>query len=113
MRKRVLIVEDDALIGLDLTELMQAEGYDVVGLAGSVAKAIELLNQLGCDVAILDVNLGRETSTPIALELGRRGTPFIVLSGAPRADLPPELREAPFHAKPVRAKQLFESIRKL
>ena len=81
MAKRVLIVEDDALLALDIAQQMSDAGFEVVGPATSVAKALRLVTEVGCDAAVLDVNLGIVTGAPVALELKARGTPFVVLSG--------------------------------
>jgi DNA-binding NarL/FixJ family response regulator len=78
MAKRVLIVEDDALLALDIAQQMSDAGFEVVGPATSVAKALKLVTEVGCDAAVLDVNLGTGTA-PMALGLKARGTPFVVL----------------------------------
>src|ERR1044071_818409 len=87
--KRVLVVEDEALLALEIAELLTDAGLEVVGPATSVAKALNLINNPGCDIVILDVNLGSEHSEPVALELRARGIPFLVVSGNSRDHLPP------------------------
>src|SRR5215475_3698411 len=82
--KRALVVEDEALLALELAECLTDAGLEVVGPATSVANALKLVNNPGCDVVILDVNLGTEHSEPVALELKARGIPFVVLSGNSR-----------------------------
>ena len=62
MNKRVLIVEDEPLLAIDLAQEVSLAGYIVVGPATSVAKAIDLFCDEGCDAAILDVNIRNETS---------------------------------------------------
>lgn len=99
--KRVLVVEDDALIALDTAEELMIAGLEVLGPATSVSRALELLASTGCDVAVLDVNLGEETSAPVARELLSRGTPFIVVSGYSSEQHPPELQGAPMLSKPA------------
>ena len=49
------------------------------------------MGETGCDVAVLDVNLGNETAEPVARELRARGTPFVVLSGYSSEQHPPGL----------------------
>ena len=66
MSTRVLVVEDEFLVALDIAQQITEAGFEVVGPANSVAKAIALIDELGCDVAVLDVNLGHETAEPIA-----------------------------------------------
>jgi DNA-binding response OmpR family regulator len=112
MAKRVLIVEDDALLALDIAHQMSDAGFEVVGPATSVAKALRLVAEVGCDAAILDVNLGRETGAPVALELKARGTPFVVLSGYSREQHPDAFQGAPFLSKPARPDVLVAALRK-
>ena len=108
---RVLVVEDDALIALDISRQLTDAGFQVIGPAISVAKALGLIGDRGCDIAVLDVNLGnKETSEPIAHELRARGTPFIVLSGYAREQHPPGLRGAPVLAKPTSPSELVAML---
>jgi CheY-like chemotaxis protein len=67
MSARVLVVEDEFMIGLDVSQQLASAGYEVVGLATSVPKALRL--EPRCDVAVLDVNLGGETCEPVARKL--------------------------------------------
>jgi response regulator NasT len=57
MATRIVIAEDEAIIRLDLRELLQEEGYEVVGEAGRGDQAVELVAQLAPDVVILDVKM--------------------------------------------------------
>ena len=113
--KRVLIVEDDALLGLDVAQQLMDAGLAVVGPAVSVAAAFKLLGTSSCDAAILDVNLGTETAEPIAVELRSRGIPFVVLSGYSTDQHPPGFQGATTVAKPAKPEELlavlFESWR--
>ena len=79
---RVLIVEDDYLLATDLTGLLRRAGADIIGPVGSVRDALAAFEQ-SPDVALLDVQLGEETSFPIADELARRGVPFVFAPGTP------------------------------
>lgn len=88
MSARVLIVEDEALLAIDLASNLTDAGFFVVGPATSVAKALRLIEKTGCDVAVLDVNLRDETSEPVARELRARSTPFLFLSGISKERLP-------------------------
>lgn len=110
MKKRVLVVEDDALLGLDIAQQLTDAGLEVLGPAISVASALRLMRQTGCDVAVLDVNLGRETAEPIALELRARGTPFVVLSGYSSDQHPPGFHGAPMLSKPARPDEIIAVV---
>lgn len=112
MSKRVLVVEDDALLGLDIAEQLEDAGFEVIGPAISVAKAFRMMEEAGCDAAVLDVNLGKETAEAIAIELRARGTPFIVLSGYSSDQHPPGFHGAPSLAKPARPEDLIAMLGK-
>ena len=81
MSKRVLIVEDEALIAMSLAQDLEDLGYTIAGLCISVAQALDTLNKQSVDIAVLDMRLGKETSEPIAAHLLEAGTPFIVTTG--------------------------------
>jgi CheY-like chemotaxis protein len=90
---RVLVVEDEPIIGLDIRQQLASAGFEVLGPATSVASALQLIAEPGCDVAIQNVNLGNETSEPIARKLrasfpevcravrGRPSTKLCLVSG--------------------------------
>lgn len=109
-RKRVLVVEDDAIIGMDLAEKLEEAGYRVIGPAAGVAEALGLLKEYPCDMAVLDIHLGEETSEPVALHLIRQNTPFVTLSGYSRAQRPKALKEAPHLSKPLQPRLLFATL---
>jgi DNA-binding response OmpR family regulator len=111
MNTRVLVVEDDALLALDIARQLADAGLEVVGPATSVTKALGLIGKIGCDVAVLDVNLGKETAEPVARELRVRGTPFVVLSGYSSEQHPPGFRGAPVLSKPARPGVLVATLR--
>ncbi len=109
-RCRILIVEDEALIAIEIAELIDEQGYEVVGPAASVQAALDHIERTGCDGAILDVNLGRETSEAVALRLKEMGTPFTIVSGYAREQLPPSMRDATLVGKPVSPDALLSEI---
>jgi DNA-binding response OmpR family regulator len=106
MKARVLVVEDDALLALDIAAQLTEAGFDVIGPAVSVDTALRLLRAIGCDVALLDVNLGKETSELVARELRSLSKPFVVLSGYSSEQHPPEFHGAPLLSKPARPGEL-------
>lgn len=79
--KKVLVVEDAFLVGIQLKEDIESLGYVVIGPANSVNKALMLLDEHSVDGAILDVNLGHEDSTPIAERLEDSNIPFLFITG--------------------------------
>ncbi len=111
-RPRVLIVEDDLLLSLDLAQILSEAGFVAVGPARSVAEALKLTERPGCQAAVLDVGLRLGTSEPVARELKHRGTPFVTLSGYPQNRLPSIFTEAPFFAKPLQPGLLIAELRR-
>jgi DNA-binding response OmpR family regulator len=111
--KRILIVEDDAFIGLDLMQQLCEAGFQVIGPAMSAAEALELLSETGCDAAVLDVNLGRETSEVVAVELARRSVPFLGASGYDKEQHPPAFSGAPLLTKPFQIHALVAELNRL
>ncbi len=109
-RCRVLVVEDEPLIAMDIARTLSEAGYNVIGPANSVAQALALIAQSGCDVAVLDTNLGAETAEPVAHELVRRGTPFVATSGYAREQQPEIMRTAPLLSKPLKLGVLVAEI---
>lgn len=79
--RRVLIVEDDALISMEMEAALEAGGYEVIGRATSVAEALETIQSVEIDVAVLDVDLGGEMSFPIADILMEKGIPYAFATG--------------------------------
>ena len=77
---RILLVEDDPLIRLDL-ETSLAEFGAIVTAASDVSKALAALEASVLDFAVLDFELGAETSDPIAEAAQARNVPFLYLSG--------------------------------
>ena len=76
--KRVLIVEDEALLAMELQFAFEDEGGEVVGPALSLMKALETVTHAReIDVAVLDVDLAGEDVYPIAELLLQRGVPFL------------------------------------
>ena len=76
-----LVVEDNMIIGLDEESALSEMGFKEVHLAASVASAMQIIARGAINFAVLDVNLGVESSEPIAEELHRLGVPFIFASG--------------------------------
>lgn len=109
MSTRVLVVEDDAMLALDTAG--QLKGFVVVGPATSVAWALKLISETGCDVGVLDVNLGKESAEPVARELRARRTSFVVLSGYSKDQHPPGFHNAPVLLKPARPSDLIATLR--
>jgi DNA-binding response OmpR family regulator len=109
-RARILIVEDEPLIAESLRTVLVEAGFEVAGIAGRVEKALQLIEKVGCDAAVLDANLAGASARPAAAALAAHETPFIVLSGYTREQLQPEFLGGVFIQKPYRASQLIDQL---
>src|ERR1700735_1706431 len=102
MSVRVLVVEDEAILAIDIAEQLTEAGFLVIGPAPSVVRALKLLVDVGCDVALLDINLRDETAEPVARELRSRRIPFLFLSAVSRENLPLGFDDEVLLPKPTR-----------
>jgi CheY-like chemotaxis protein len=89
---RVLVLEDEALIALDLEAMLLDAGWSVMGPAGTLDRARALLARRAPMLACLDLNLGRETSHDLARDLLAQGVPVVFVSGRDARALPEDLR---------------------
>ncbi|WP_353475178.1 HWE histidine kinase domain-containing protein [Salipiger sp. H15] len=80
-RRSVMIVEDEPIIALDLVGMMEHAGFAIFGQFASVAAGLEGTAETLPDFALLDENLGGETSTPLLDHLLARGVPVVIISG--------------------------------
>ncbi len=85
--RRILVVEDEALIAMLLEDLLGGLGCKVVGPAANVTQALELAARERPDAAVLDVNLGKEQVFPVADALQKAGIPFVFITGYGQAGL--------------------------
>jgi len=100
-RSRILVIEDEALVALQLQADLESVGHTVVGPARSLQAGLSLAKDEAIDLALVDVSLGRETSAPIADELIARKVPFAFVTGySDTAVLPEHLRQMPRLNKP-------------
>lgn len=100
-RLRILLVEDEVVVGLHLSNELEKAGHKVVGLATNLAQGISFASDSEFDVAFLDVRLGEDLSVQIADRLIARGIPFAFGTGfGDPAILSPHLRTVPKILKP-------------
>jgi len=110
---RILIVEDEPIIAITLQDLLVEAGFEVACVTGKLQKALALIKGAGCDVAIVDANLGGVSTSPAALALAARGVPFIVLSGYSSEQLQADFPAALFMRKPCRPDKLIHTLQVL
>ena len=109
--RRILIVEDEAIVAMLLEDMLADLGCVVVGPAGRVAEALKLLGDDGIDVAILDINLAGEKIDPVADALAARAVPFVFTSGYGASGVPDAYADRATVAKPFRLEQLESALR--
>ncbi len=97
----VLIVEDDPIIALDFEDTISGFGAKTVRTAGSVAMALQMIDQRAPDFALLDVSLRRENSLAVAERLEALNIPFVFVTGyAADVKLPAAFADRPRLPKP-------------
>ncbi len=109
----VLIVEDNMLIALEAEDLLQSLGASECHLVGTVSKALGVINEHKIGFALLDVNLGHETSEEIAAALQDQGIPFVFATGY--GELSPvvaSFADAEIIAKPFTKGDLVAAIKR-
>jgi two-component SAPR family response regulator len=79
--KRVLVVEDEALIAVMVEDMLLEMGSEVVGPAVTIEGALALARQETLDAAVLDVNVRGERIDPVAEALMARGVPMLFATG--------------------------------
>jgi CheY-like chemotaxis protein len=107
--RRIMVVEDEMLVAMELESLLAEQGCAVVGPAPTADRALALLDDGLPDAAILDVNLNGHTAIPVAAALSARGVPFLLATGYGNS-LQPELKGAPRVDKPVNHEQLVRTL---
>src|SRR5512145_504356 len=93
--RRVVIAEDEALIRLDLAEMLAEDGYDVVGQAGDGERAVELAEELRPDLVVLDVKMPKLDGISAAQRIAeQRIAPVVILTAFSQRDLVERARDA-------------------
>jgi response regulator NasT len=111
---RVLVAEDEALIRLDLIELLQAEGYQVVGEAPDGEKAVELAREVNPDLVVMDVKMPKMDGISAAEIIAEeRIAPVVMLTAFSQRDFIEKARDAgamAYVVKPFSAADLVPAI---
>ena len=110
LRRRILVVEDEAAIALDLADLVREEGAVPVGPVATVDEALRVIGISPIDCAVVDIDLFGEESWAVAEALGNAKVPYLFLSGYSTERVPPRYRLRPFLEKPYQAGRLIAAI---
>jgi len=114
MIKTILIVEDDPFIALDLQDIFEDAGFKVLGPVAQLGAAMEISQDVTIDVAMLDYNLGHETSIPLAVVLEEREIPYLFLTGQISKVVLNRLKESrKVISKPFDPENLVKSVENL
>ncbi len=113
-KKRVLIAEDEALIRLDLREMLQEEGFEVVGEAADGEQAVEMAAELEPDLVICDVKMPKMDGITAAAQIAdKRIAPVVILTAFSQRDLIERARDAgamAYLVKPFQKRDLLPAI---
>lgn len=101
---RALVVEDNMIVAMEAEDILRELGFEQTESVASVATALRQIEAARPDFALLDVNLGRETSFPVADRLSELGVPFVFATGyGDHAVVPAAHGERPRLSKPFSA----------
>ncbi len=109
-RLRILIVEDEMLVAMNIEDMLIDLGHEVAGLASRLEPALALAREGDFDAAMLDVNLAGEQSFPVADLLRERGVPYLFATGYGVQGIAEPHRGATVLQKPFRARDLEEAL---
>lgn len=111
--KRILVVDDEPLIAMDVVTSLRDAGCEAAGPASTVEKALALIESTDLDAALLDANLGGRTVDDIAAALTRRNVPFVFMTGYGKDGLPRAFNHVTMISKPFNQQQLLDTIGQL
>jgi DNA-binding response OmpR family regulator len=112
-RARILVVEDEALVGLMIEAILADCGHEPVGPVHDLAEAVAVLGTRGVDAALLDLGLPDGLSVPVAEMLGRLRIPFGIVTGFSTEFAARLLPGRPILAKPFRETDLARLVSRL
>jgi PAS domain S-box-containing protein len=108
--KRLLVVEDEALVALDIVATLEGAGAEVVGSAGTAKDALNIINSTALDAALLDANLRGDPVNEIASALAARNLPFLFVTGYGPESLPKGFGGSALLSKPFGQDQLVTAV---
>ena len=108
--RRILVVEDEPLVSMMMEDVLCEAGCYVVGPAGTVEEAFELLDRASVQGAVLDIKLMNGTSRTIVAALAARGIPFVVVTGIDQKLVPADYDGAPVVEKVFAPHELIDAV---
>ena len=110
---RVLLIEDEPIIGIMFEEILIDAGFEVVGIAARLKFALDMIENCQFDAAIVDANLAGESASPAASALASRGVPFFMLSSYSAEQIRDAFPGVLLVRKPCLAADLIQSVRNI
>jgi len=111
--KRVLVVEDEAIVRMMIEDFLAEIGCRVAATASTLEEALIASANLEMDAAILDINLYGKLSYPVAHLLASRHIPFLFATGYGAAGLPLDLKNLPVLSKPFGIEQIESMLKRV
>lgn len=108
--KRILVVEDEVLVAMNLEDMLTEMGYEVVGPAIRIAEALAFAANSSFDFAVLDVNVAGKPSFPVADILLTRQIPFVFATGYGAEGFVKGYADHPTLQKPYQPRDLQQAI---
>lgn len=108
---RVLVVEDQAPIALQMEDMLVESECEVVGPASRVGQALRLLSDNAVDAAVLDLNIAGELVYPVADALDARGLPYVFATGYSPSDVADRYEHHRVLQKPFSRRVFLQAIR--
>jgi CheY-like chemotaxis protein len=108
--QRALVIEDEGLVSVLIEDILLDSGCAIAGTASSLADALNKVETLAFDFAIVDVNLNGLQSAPVAEALVERGVPFVLATGYGATGLSESYPDVPTLQKPFLGHQLEQAL---
>jgi CheY-like chemotaxis protein len=111
--KRLLVVEDEPVVALDIVAALEGAGAEVVGSAGTAKEALNIIDHTPLHAALLDANLRGQPVDEIAGALAARNIPFLFVTGYGRESLPQAFAKTAVLSKPFSQERLIAAVTSL
>jgi two-component sensor histidine kinase len=111
--KRLLVVADEPLVAVDIMTTLEGAGAQVVGSAGTAKEALNTIDTISRDAALLDANLRGQPVDEIAAALAARSIPFLFVTGYGPGSLPKAFAKTAILTKPFSQEQLVVAVASL
>jgi len=108
--RRILIVEDETMIAMMVEDFLEELGWDVVGWAGGLERALAMARNSDIDAALLDVNLSGQDTFAVADILCERHIPFAFATGYGADGVADRFQDVPTLTKPFQRDELERAL---